>query len=1452
MIGLLFATALVQALPPNFEDTIVWSGLDLPTAVRFAPNGQVFIAEKKGIIKVFDSVDDPTPTIFADLTAEVHDYHDHGLLALAIDPDYPAKPYVYAFYSVDAPVGTQPPFYNDTCLNEDCPSRSRLVLLTASGSVSLSKTILMEGWCHDYPWHSTADLAFGSNRILYVSHGDGASFNFADYGQVISYCGDPTLQGGSLRSQDLYTDGDPVSYDGTVLRIDPDTGEAAIGNPLGGGDPADDAIIANGLRNPFRMSVDTETGRLWIGDVGWNDTEEVDTVADPLAGVSNFGWPCYEGAIRQPGFDALNLPICESLYSANSAVAPYMQYGHLSSGGAISGIALYRGANFPVEYRGALFIADYTQGWIKVMTADANGLPNPANPVDFLGAPAAAVDLQVSPAGHLFYADIYEGEIHRVKYNAANSSPTANIVASAAYGALPLSVGFTGAGSTDPDAGDTLSYSWDLNGDGLFGDSTVVAPNFVYTNAQVVTVRLRVTDSQGHTGVASYLVDAGNTPPVPTIVTPGISPTYAVGEVISFSGGATDAESGILPPSALNWKVVLHHCAVSNPSNCHEHFVQDLDGIASGTFTAPDHEFPVYLELRLTARTGTLTAVTSIILQPRTTTFEFQSIPSGLLVGAFAQSRATPFTRQVVIGGQTNITAPSPQTLTGVPYAFTGWSDGGAQSHVVVAGETATTFTASFAPASASCTLAVSPTSVPQGISATLSWTTSNSTGLSIDQGVGNVTPLASGSRTVAPVATVTYTGSVSGPVGNSTCSATITVTPPIAETLWNSHDVMLQLGTTQGTIAAAAGVNKTSVLEFYESTDAGGVAKGQLFTLLNPGVHPNSFNNVENFWSSPDGPYPYVGKSTVNRGADTGESNAVAPLTARDLQLHPPDNAHLTVAAFRVPENGTYSVSGLAARRVDGNAGYTTRLRLFNAQGVEQANLQATSRTWTRSSATYNLGTLTTGSYIYFAMDRDGDFFYDATEIAWQIRVTNTGAGQSPICGLSASPASIVQGSSSSLSWSTGNATALSITPGIGAVPVAGGASNVTPTTTTTYTGAVSGPGGVASCSTTIVVTPPPPPPLPTCTLAGVPASIIEGNSATLSWTSNNASSLSINQGIGSVTPVAAGSQNVTPAATLTYTGTVAGPGGGGSCSTTLVVTPPPPPQPASCTLTVAPTSITQGSSATLSWTTSSATGLTINQGIGSVTPLAAGSRTVTPAATLTYTGSVTGTVGDSSCAATLTVTAPAAETLWNSYDVVSQAGGTQGSITAAGVNKTSVLEFYESTNNGGVAKGVLFNSFTTGAHPDSFNKAERLWGPAGQRYPYVGKSTVNRGADTGESNAVAPLTARDLQLHPPDNAHLTVAAFRVPENGTYSVSGLAVRRVDANAGYTVRLRLFNAHGVEQVNLQSNSRAWVRSGATYNLGALTTGSYIYFAVDRDGDYYFDATEIAWQIRATP
>jgi hypothetical protein len=125
--------------------------------------------------------------------------------------------------------------------------------------------------------------------------------------------------------------------------------------------------------------------------------------------------------------------------------------------------------------------------------------------------------------------------------------------------------------------------------------------------------------------------------------------------------------------------------------------VQDFTGVASGSFTAPDHEYPSYLELRLTATdSGGLTNSKSIRLDPRTVVLTFQTNPGGLQLTVNGSSSTASFNRTVIVGSKNSLSAISPQKKSNKTYNFQSWSDGGAQTHDIIAPASATSYTARY------------------------------------------------------------------------------------------------------------------------------------------------------------------------------------------------------------------------------------------------------------------------------------------------------------------------------------------------------------------------------------------------------------------------------------------------------------------------------------------------------------------------------------------------------------------------------------------------------------------------------------------------------------------------------------------------------------------------------------------------------------------------------------
>jgi hypothetical protein len=241
------------------------------------------------------------------------------------------------------------------------------------------------------------------------------------------------------------------------------------------------------------------------------------------------------------------------------------------------------------------------------------------------------------------------------------------------------------------------------------------------------------------------------------------------------------------------------------------------------------------------------------------------------------------------------------------------------------------------------------------------------------------------------------------------------------------------------------------------------------------------------------------------------------------------------------------------------------------------------------------------------------------------------------PICDVSLSASSIEVGGRYTITWNGTPASGVFKMNGNDVADSGSASFDFVGPNSESYT--FTGVNGSFTCSKTVTITKAVVTPiLPTCVLTANPTSIVNGGQSTLSWTAANATSISINQGIGAVTGT---TRVVNPTATTEYTMTVTNASGSNTCKATVTVTPPTPLAPICNSFTATPGSINRGQSTVLAWDTTNVTSVTINNGVG--TQAADGSISVSPLESLTYTLTANGTNGQSvQCTRPVTVVQP------------------------------------------------------------------------------------------------------------------------------------------------------------------------------------------------------------------
>ena len=362
---------------------------------------------------------------------------------------------------------------------------------------------------------------------------------------------------------------------------------------------------------------------------------------------------------------------------------------------------VYRGSQFPSAYYGSYFIADYAQHWIRRLTLDTNGTVNGVfnfEPADgsLDGPYGDPTCLKQGPDGALYYGDFshdpnnYWAMIRRIRYVGTNQPPVVFVSALPTAGPPPLAVQFTSTGTQDPE-GRALSYLW------TFGDgqtSTNANPGHTYQQGGMYSARLSVSDGVNTTLSSSLAIIAG-VPPIVTIFTPSTGRTFRAGNVINFSGAATDSNDVPLPPSAMNWTVVFHHATHVHP------VFGPWSGTNQGSLIIPTsghgYGYDTSYEIILIATDSTgLQSSASVTVYPELVDVSLATVPPGLTVKVDGISRVTPITDGSLIGFQLTVEAPDQVSGTS-NLLFQTWSDGGVKLHTVVVPTTNLALTASYA-----------------------------------------------------------------------------------------------------------------------------------------------------------------------------------------------------------------------------------------------------------------------------------------------------------------------------------------------------------------------------------------------------------------------------------------------------------------------------------------------------------------------------------------------------------------------------------------------------------------------------------------------------------------------------------------------------------------------------------------------------------------------------------
>ena len=518
------------AFPPGFITVSIPSGQTQLTDFQFLPDStgeltasRLTIGKASGDVVYLDAANAARTLAHIPVFSQ----GDMGLISLALSNRYGTDGTVFLLYTYVGP-GGKPTSRLERWIatNPLAPTALRPDKVLLDGITQLDAVSANNS-------HGPGTVAVAPDDTLGIGFGDAASFGYADH----------------LARRAL----DPDDPHGKILHVDAN-GNGVTGNPYLATAPANSwrgRMFASGFRNPFRFSIDPQSGgTLYVGDVGWNSYEEIDVVRAGFVG----GWPCWEAGHHTPGYDVFKE--CLDYYTFNqldnldgtrketipAPAMPLYEFPHFYNGvqhsaAAVGGVLQRHQLPGCLSRELLLRRLPAEQSKSHIHHGDRrHHYPARAGNERFRLSHRRAGELQDRPGGDVYFADITTSTINRIEYTPGNHAPVVTVTTANADPAA-RNVCFDATGSYDPD-GDTFTVSADF-GDGTSATGLKIC--HAYGAGTTFTATISATDRLGAaTGSTSVTVTPGDFPPTLQLATPPAGSKFSVGDIVSLNAVAKD------------------------------------------------------------------------------------------------------------------------------------------------------------------------------------------------------------------------------------------------------------------------------------------------------------------------------------------------------------------------------------------------------------------------------------------------------------------------------------------------------------------------------------------------------------------------------------------------------------------------------------------------------------------------------------------------------------------------------------------------------------------------------------------------------------------------------------------------------------------------------------------------------------------------------------------------